>query len=78
MTKMHFEAIAAAVRGSREDFASNKAHAEFASHMAFSLAEFNPRFDRARFVMACMPTAWVGSNKANIWERIADAAKVAA
>lgn len=71
MTKKDFEIIAETIRDGREYFGSNTGHAQFASDFAQRLTETNPRFDRARFIMACMPSAWVGSSKANPWDRIA-------
>jgi hypothetical protein len=74
VTRRHFELIAAAIRDGRERFASNGAHARFAREMADALAATNGRFDRGRFVMAAMPSAWVGTRHAAAWERIADGA----
>jgi hypothetical protein len=71
MTRQDFELIARNIRDQREHFASNTAHARFASATAATLSTTNPRFDRSRFILACMPTAWVGSPKSNIWERLA-------
>lgn len=71
MTRQHFELIAAAIRDGREHFTSNHAHARFAAAMADALAATNGRFDRARFVAAAMPRAWVGTRHANAWERVA-------
>lgn len=69
MTRSDFIIIATTIRHLRHTFKSNAAHVEAARVMAYSLADTNPRFDRAKFIMACMPTAWVGTNKANVWER---------
>jgi hypothetical protein len=71
MTRRHFELIAAAIRDQREHFTSNRAHARFAAAMADALATTNPRFDKARFVRAAMPTAWVGTRHETAWERVA-------
>lgn len=71
MSRMHFEAIARTIAEQRESFRSNLAHAQFASDMAKTLAETNPRFDRPKFIMACMPKAWVGTKHSSAWERIA-------
>jgi hypothetical protein len=73
MTRRDFELIAAMIRESRENFASNCQHARFAATVAARLAGTNPRFDRARFIMAAMPAAWHGTRHANVWERIAAA-----
>jgi len=50
-------------------FKSNKAHAAFAGMMADTLTTTNPRFDRQRFVMACMPKWMVGTRHEATWER---------
>lgn len=71
MTRQHFELIAAAIRDGREHFASNRAHARFAGEMADALAPTNGRFDRSRFVLACMPPAWVGTRHEAAWECVA-------
>lgn len=73
MSKQHFEMLARVIRDGEGDFKSNNAHARFAAMTASHLAQENPRFDRGRFVMACMPSWMVGTNKANPWERIARA-----
>lgn len=72
MSKKNYEALAEVMRDSRELFASNLAHAEFAKVLAASCLEDNSLFDTKRFIMACMPRAWVGTSKANHWERIAN------
>jgi len=71
MSRRDFELIAAAIRDGREHFASKGAHARFAAEMADALAATNGRFDRARFVGACMPRAWVGTRHEATWKRIA-------
>jgi len=71
VTRRDFELIAAAIRDGREWFSSITAHAYFVSDMADVLASTNPRFDRCRFVGACMPRAWVGTRHEATWERIA-------
>lgn len=70
MTKQH-EMLARVIQDNRESFKSNRLHAQFAAIMAGQLSNTNSRFDGARFIMACMPRAWVGTNKANVWERYA-------
>ena len=67
MTKKDFELIAEAIRDGREHYSSNKAHATHAAEVANVLAYTNPRFDRVRFVLACMPKAWVGTGKSSAW-----------
>lgn len=71
MSRKDFELIARQIRESGESFASNTAHASFAEGFARKLADANPRFDGARFVMASMPAWMVGTSKANVWERVA-------
>jgi hypothetical protein len=75
LTRQHFELIAEMIRDGRESFKSNTVHARYAADVASRLASTNPLFDRGRFILACMPTAWVGSSKANVWERLARASK---
>lgn len=65
-----FVVIAATIAEGREFFSSNTAHAQFANNMANTLAMTNLRFNRKRFIMACMPRAWVGTNKSTVWEQI--------
>lgn len=65
-------AIADAIADSREHFKSNTAHAQFAGHVAHTL-DNAIILDPVSFIMDCMPRAWVGSSKANAWERIARA-----
>jgi hypothetical protein len=65
MTRKDFEAIAAALRMARQEAgtigtAENKAGGTdaldvAALHLAAHLATTNPRFDRARFLDACIP-----------------------
>jgi hypothetical protein len=69
VSRRDFELIATAIANGREHFASNAAHALFASEMAHALAVTNPRFDRARFVRAAMPRAWAGTRHEAAWER---------
>lgn len=71
MTRKDFELMAEAIRGGRSSFKSNAAHAQFACRVALQLADTYPLFDYGGFVMACMPRAWVGTAKANVWERSA-------
>lgn len=71
MSKQDYEEIAAVIRDRASSFKSNAAHAAFASCMAHMLREENPHCDRSRFILACMPRWMVGTNKANVWERIA-------
>lgn len=50
MTKKHFEAIAEAIRE------TNLAHGDrmmLAHRIAYTLARFNPNFQRERFIRAC-------------------------
>jgi len=55
MTKKHFKAIAATIR-------NTGIHAEckaaIAHNLAFELAMINPKFDRAKFVTACMESTY--------------------
>ena len=61
MTKKHFEALAAAVRAEVEGWDTEQekgrhaveALAFMASALADVCAQFNPNFDRARFLAAC-------------------------
>lgn len=71
MTKKDFELLAEIMRESGGDFRSNTAHAAHAGMMAERLATTNPRFDRSKFILACMPRWMVGTNKCNVWERMA-------
>lgn len=71
MTKKDFELLARTIANQRDVFSSNGMHAVFASELAHELAEENPRFDRSRFILACMPRTHVGTRHANVWERIA-------
>ena len=73
MTRKDFEKIAAIIRETKTA-ANNYRHAMLAVEFASALAETNPRFDRARFIMACMPRHMVGTSKANVWERRARSA----
>jgi hypothetical protein len=59
------------IRTCPEAFKSNTAHAMFAHDAARELARTNDRFDRSRFVMACMPRHHIGTRHANVWERTA-------
>ena len=74
MTRQHFEMLAAAIAAGRPSYKSNAAHVAHAADIARVLARTNPRFDTPRFIMACMPRAWVGTAKANPWERAASRA----
>lgn len=78
MTKQDFELLARTIGDSRDEYRSNTAHAYFARKMADVLATTNPRFDRSRFILACMPRVFVGSNKSNVWERAARSAEKSA
>jgi hypothetical protein len=69
MTKKDYESIARVIADSRQSFTSNSRHATFAESMAVMLKEDNPRFDAARFIMASMPSGYVGTRHANVWER---------
>ena len=71
MTRKDYIALADAISSEHELFNNNLAHAQFASRIARVLANDNVRFDRSRFIMACMPRAWVGTNKSSHWARIA-------
>ena len=71
MSKQDFELLAEAMRESGGDFRSNTAHAAHAGMLAERLAKTNPRFDRSRFVLACMPRWMVGTSQSNVWERMA-------
>jgi hypothetical protein len=73
VSRKDYEAIAAVERESGDLFRSNSAHAIHAGRLAAMLAEDNARFDRARFIAACMPTWMVGTRHANVWERVARA-----
>ena len=63
MTKKHFEALAAAIRQAREDVRlidnpDGRAYAravinQTATRISATCANFNPNFDRARFLAAC-------------------------
>ena len=54
MTRMHFEAIARAVRETVYRCSLNGNQAEMLARlMADTCEEFNPRFDRERFLRAC-------------------------
>jgi len=75
ISKQHFSAIAEEIRVSVHDFKSPTAHARFAANMATTLATFNPRFDRARFIDACTPRHYVGTRHANAFERASENAK---
>jgi hypothetical protein len=52
MSKRHFVALAEAVRSTPM---SPAARATLAARLSATLADFNPRFDRDRFVGACQP-----------------------
>lgn len=52
MTKKHFEAIADVVFWNDQLFGSNADREKFAEELARTLAQFNGRFDRGRFVQA--------------------------
>lgn len=51
----------------RTSFTSNTAHANFVGRLAMLL----DRQYRGAFVLACQPGWTVGTNKANVWERVA-------
>ncbi len=56
MTKKHFEALAAALRENRflpDNEAANVQWERCVEAVAAVGADFNPRFDRARFLAAC-------------------------
>lgn len=53
MTKKHFEALAAAVRESREAGMPNKSVRIMAEQLADVCCRENPRFDVTRFYVAC-------------------------
>ena len=72
MTRQHFEIIAETIRDGRRAFKSNTAHAKYAAETAGRLAHTNTNFDPARFVIACMPRAWVGTRHAAAWDRAAE------
>jgi hypothetical protein len=71
MSKKDYESIARVIANSRPSFTSNSRHAYFAESMAATFVFDNPRFDAARFVMASMPSGYVGTRHANVWERVA-------
>lgn len=71
MTRFHYELTAEIIREGREHYKSNNAHAKHAAEIADRFRHTNVAFDAERFIMACMPRAWVGTNKANVWERMA-------
>jgi hypothetical protein len=71
MTKKDYELLAFSLRMAKVFFKSNTAHAEFVNVLSLDLEDDNPRFDRAKFIMASMPTWMKGSAKANVWERLA-------
>lgn len=73
MTQKDFILIAGIIRDNPENFATNRQHLTFAERTAKELAGINPRFKRGVFIMACMPRAWVGTNKSTIWEASANA-----
>lgn len=56
MTRKHFEAIARVVRVNGEFHTNEHAkdlHKDIAQGLASVFANFNPNFDRARFLAAC-------------------------
>jgi hypothetical protein len=71
MTKKDFEQLAAFVRsdGIHAGFAHNIAHARFAAELADELKSNHARFDKARFIKACMPTWLVGTRGEQAWDR---------
>lgn len=71
MSKKDYEAIARVIANSRASFTSNSRHAYFAESMAATMKLDNDRFDAARFIMASMPSGYVGTRHANVWERVA-------
>jgi hypothetical protein len=63
MTRRDFQHIAAVIRGKRArvvGLASALTLVELSEEMADMLAETNPRFDRARFLVACGIAASAG------------------
>lgn len=54
MTRKHFKAVADAIRGTKLDAESRSALARQLAHV---FATLNPRFDRARFLEACVVEA---------------------
>ena len=70
VSRKDYELLAETIRNSGFDFKSNTRHAAFAGYMAFKLSQDNPRFDAERFIMAAMPTTFVGTRHANQWERV--------
>jgi len=54
MTRKDFQLIADAIRTSRA-FSSIEAKTVFADDMCEHLSQTNPRFDRERFIKACLP-----------------------
>ena len=71
MTRWHFDLTAEIIRDGREHYQSNTEHAKHAAEIAARFRHTNVAFDSARFIMACMPREWVGTSKANVWERMA-------
>jgi len=69
VTKRHFIMLAEWMRDQRHGYRSNAAHVAAACVLADTLALDHPRFDRARFITACMPRVYVGSRLSNPWER---------
>lgn len=56
MSKQHFEQIAKTIKTDferAETFAQQMSIAKLASNLADDFAQFNPRFDRSRFLAAC-------------------------
>ncbi|MCH7502577.1 MAG: hypothetical protein IIA10_04405 [Proteobacteria bacterium] len=55
MTRKHFNAIAETIRyqASVSDADERRVIANLAAELAGTLAQFNPHFDRGRFIAAC-------------------------
>ena len=75
MTRKDFEVIARMIRDNRYGFKSNTAHAQFAADAAATLAGTNPRFNRDKFIRACMPSHIVGTRLENAWDRAMDSGR---
>ena len=53
MTRKHFTTIAYLLRVQKNQFKSDRHHAEFCIQMGYALSQFNARFEMSTFLEAC-------------------------
>ncbi len=69
MRRSDIAEVARVIREGREHYSSNRAHLRHAEEVARYYDKTYKHFDPAHFVRSCMPSEWVGTAKANLWER---------